>query len=269
MNLNDCAARCLLPRNPVSGLSIRVAQYVLKRGRQRKWPRSRLGIILGSLQLLLTPIVYAQQAEAQESGNFPVLTRSYDNSRNGVNLRETQLRPSNVNVSSFGRLFTRTVDGQIYAQPLYVPDLEIPGKGKRNVVFVATMHNSIYAFDADDPAEDEPLWHVSFINPRENVYPVPSTDVGQECLVYRDIEYEIGILSTPVIDIESATLYVVVRTREHNPEVEYVQRLHAIDIRSGKKRRNSPVDITAVDPCQDEPRDTDAVPASLPQQRFV
>ena len=132
--------------------------------------------------LLILCQVLGHAAIAQSgltNGKFPVWTRSYDNTRNAVNLQETRLKPSNVNVRSFGRLFARSVDGQIYAQPLYVPDLDMPGRGTRNVVYIATMHNSVYAFDADDPAMGEPLWHISFTDPVRQISAVPSTDVGQ------------------------------------------------------------------------------------------
>src|SRR5436305_11765933 len=85
------------------------------------------------------------------------LTRSLDNARSGANLSETALSTTNVKSSLFGKLFERNVDGQVYAQPLYVPNLSIPGQGTHNVVFVATMNDSVYAFDADDPSASTPL----------------------------------------------------------------------------------------------------------------
>jgi hypothetical protein len=114
------------------------------------------------------------------------------------------LNTSNVNLSTFGKLFSRAVDGQIYAQPLYVPNLSVAGT-TRNVVYVATQNNSVYAFDADDPAASSPLWQDNFGTP------VPSTDVDPGCM---DITPQIGITSTPVIDTNSGTIYVVAKTKD-------------------------------------------------------
>jgi hypothetical protein len=83
-------------------------------------------------------------------------THRFNNSRTGANLSETVLNQANVNINTFGKLFERQVDGSLYAQPLIVPNLNIGGK-IRNVLFVATMHNSVYAFDASDPAASAPL----------------------------------------------------------------------------------------------------------------
>ena len=80
---------------------------------------------------------------------FPVLTQRYDSARDGLNASETILTPSNVNTSTFGKLFSLPVDGRVFAQPLYVPNLSIPGNGTHNVVFIATEHDSVFAYDAD------------------------------------------------------------------------------------------------------------------------
>ena len=109
---------------------------------------------------------------AQGTGQVGVLTQHNDNSRTGANLNETVLNTSNVNVNQFGKLFSRIVDGQIYGQPLYAPGVAI-GQSIHNVVYVATMKNNVYAFDADNPAASTPFWQVNL------GAPVPVTDPGQ------------------------------------------------------------------------------------------
>jgi len=157
-----------------------------------------------------------------------VLMQHNDLGRTGSNPNESTLNTSNVNVSKFGKLFSRAVDGQIYAQPLYVPSVTIAGK-TQNVVYVATMHNSVYAFDADDPSASAPLWQLNF-----------GTSVPSTC---DDTQPEYGILSTPVIDPTTNTIYVVARTTETNGSILF--RLHALDITKGAEKPGSPVVIQA------------------------
>ena len=163
-----------------------------------------------------------------------VLTQHNDNARTGATLRETTLSTTNVNVATFGKVFTRTVDGYLYAQPLYVQSLPIPGKGLHNVIFAATSHNSVYAYDADDPKADAPLWKVT-LGPA-----VPAAEIYTTH--WTDMRGEIGITSTPVIDLPAQTIYVETKNKENNT---YVQRLHALNIETGQERHGSPVLIKA------------------------
>src|SRR6185369_9926448 len=129
---------------------------------------------------------------------------------------------------TFGKLATFATDGIAHASPLYVAKVNVPSVGIRNVVYVATEHDSVYAFDADAPGGSA-LWHVSFINPGAGITSVPNGDTGECC----DITPEIGITGTPVIDPATNTLYVVAKTKEG---ANYVQRLHALDITTGVER---------------------------------
>src|SRR5271168_3004650 len=164
--------------------------------------------------LALVPMAGAQR----------VITSQYDNARTGANLNETNLTPRNVNVQHFGKLFTLHVDGDVYAQPLFVGGVEIPGKGRHDVLFIATEHDSVYAFDAyGNPSS--PLWQVSLL--KDGLTTVPADDA--RCPF---IAPEIGITSTPVIDPDSGTLYVLARTKGRQIlfEHEYPQQLHALNV---------------------------------------
>ena len=159
-----------------------------------------------------------------------------DSSLTGQDSDETTLTPANVQ-RQFGKVFGCPVDGQIHAQPLYVSNAAIPNLGTHNVVYVATEHDSVYAFDADT-SSCEVLWQVSFIDEGAGVTTVPASDLGLQ----QDIVPEIGITGTPVIDPATATLYVVAKTKEN---LVYVQRVHALDLTTGAEKFGAPVVIQA------------------------
>jgi hypothetical protein len=159
-----------------------------------------------------------------------VVTNRYDNRRSGTNVQETILNAANVNQAQFGLLYSFTVDGQVYAQPLYLSNLKFGDGSTKNTLFAATEHNTVYAFDADGGSKT-PIWST-------NLGPSGSTS-GFGCT---DMTPETGITSTPVIDTASGFLYVVSKGVEAG---NWVMRLHALDIRTGKEGPGSPLAITA------------------------
>jgi len=160
-----------------------------------------------------------------------MFTYHADRFRSGVNLQEFALTKSTVKSSTFGKVFKRVVDGQIYAQPLYVANLTIAG-AKHNVVFVATEHSSVYAFEADGRTT-APFWKRSFINPSSGI-----TTISKPANAL--ISPEISISSTPVIDISTSTLYVAVSTNENG---SIVHRLHALSLTTGAEKFGGPIKI--------------------------
>jgi hypothetical protein len=178
-------------------------------------------------------------ASAPVAGQDAVITYHNDGYRTGLNPQEIQLKPTNVNKSSFGKLFTQPVDGQVYTQPLYVPHLPIAG-GIHNVVFVATEHDSVYAFDAD--SYQVPLWHVTFLDPSAGITTVSKEDAGY-C---KQIEPEIGVTDTPVIDLSTNTIYMVAMTKQLSGEGDrFFQELHALDLTTGAEKFGGPCTIQA------------------------
>jgi hypothetical protein len=180
-----------------------------------------------------TGLVYTSAVNITVPGSTSSLnytTWKADNLRTGQQLKETTLTLSNVNSTHFGVLFSESVDGSVFAQPLYVSKLSIAG-GTHNVVFVATEHNSVYAFDADTGGAA--LWH-------KNLTPSGATTVPQS-VVQSTIYPEIGITGTPVIDLSSGTLYVVAETLESGT---VVFRLHALSLTTGNEKNGGPVGIT-------------------------
>jgi hypothetical protein len=168
-----------------------------------------------------------------------VLVRGVDPSGTGANLAETVLNTNNVRAGGFGRLFSLPIDGQSYAQPLYVPGVAIPGGAIHNVLYIATMNNFVYAFDADVPGP--PLWSFDEATALQGAAPVPTSAMGGTGSG-QNIYGNLGIQGTPVIDASSQTLYFVTKTLESGQQVF---RLHALDITTGTGRFGGSVPITA------------------------
>ena len=156
-----------------------------------------------------------------------VLTAQYNLSRTSSNMRETVLTRANVNSSQFGKLFSRTVDAPFYAFPLIVTNFEVPGVGPRDLLIVATLGNTVYAFDADDPNASNPYWSVNLGMPQNTTccYPGPTE----------------GILSTPVIDRATKTIYLTAIVQSTTSTNLFV---YALDLATGAMKYNSPRMIT-------------------------
>ncbi|HTS16784.1 MAG TPA: pyrrolo-quinoline quinone [Verrucomicrobiae bacterium] len=172
--------------------------------------------------LLISPVTHSTTGCAQMTD---VLTYHNDNGRTGQALTEQILTPANVNMSHFGKLWVLPVDGKVDAQPLYAAGVSIPGKGEHNVLIVATEHDSLYGFDADST---NVFWHVSLLEGGET--PSDERDCSQ-------VEPEIGITSTPVIDRQlgpNGTIFAVAMSK--NTSGGYFQRIHALDLATGTDR---------------------------------
>ncbi len=213
------------------------------------FPLSRRRTLSGRLCSSFRPTLEIFEPRRLLSVN--VLTYHNDPAQDGLNPDEPVLTPSNVNSVDFGKVFSAPVDGQIYAQPVYMSGLSIPGKGTHNVVFVATENDSVYAFDANTGNE---LWQDSFIDPSAGVNPVPASALTGDF----QIKPEVGISSTPVIDPTTNTLYIVAYTQEvSGSTTSYVYRLHALDVTTGAEKFGGPVVIQAEDDGTGEDNDGD------------
>jgi len=190
--------------------------------------RTAIEALAGKQSMTTTLLV---TADASMAGVF---TSHNDLGRTGQNLNETILTPGNLR--NFGKIFSDRVDGYVYAQPLYVSNVTIPGQGRHNVVYVATENDTVYAFDADQAGP--PLWKKSLLAP--GATPVPSSDTSCDQIIP-----QIGITSTPVIDPTTGTLYTVAVTKEGGANhPRYFQRLHALALATGEEKFGGPVEIT-------------------------
>ncbi len=192
-------------------------------------------LLVGSTATLFTTLFPQHNvAHAAATANQAVTTYKYDNAHSGQDTYETTLTTSNVTQATFGKRVVYPLDGQTYAQPLYMPNLTING-AVHNVVFVATENDSIYAFDADVTQTVAPLWHTSFLS--SGVTPVPYSTV-----TCADLKPASGITGTPVIDSSTSTMYVVVYTYENGAPV---YRLHALNLTTGQDKPGSPTVLQA------------------------
>jgi hypothetical protein len=213
-------------------------------GRKSFRKRNRIAVlILCSMAMLPT---FSLPACAQVT----VWTQHNDNARTGANTSEKLLSPSNVNKAQFGKLFSYPLDDQTYSQPLYVPNLVMSVDGMaHNVVFVTTVSNSVYAWDADSNTANggKPLWHENFTPAGTRPPNVQDMDNIGACggsptiAAYHDFSGNFGIVGAAVIDTGKNAIYLVARTVESGV---FVQRLHALDIRSGNEIFEGPIKIS-------------------------
>jgi len=188
-----------------------------------------VAIKVASWLLVCVTLVFAMWAQV-------LPTNRGDNTRSGANTNETWLTPQNVNKASFGHLFSLPVDYQVMAQPLYIPNVNIPGQGIHNVVYVVTQWNSVYAFDAENGTQ---LWYANMNNGGQPAS-VPAT---LPCGMGQGFAQE-GIVGTPVIDLTTNTIYLVAKSVINGTVTHY---LHALDITTGNEQTamGSPIQIVA------------------------
>jgi hypothetical protein len=198
---------------------------------KRKLPLSLVLVLLATCTENLT------DNSTPNPQSVAVLTQHNDNTRSGWNANETAFTTSNVNVRQFGAVFTLPVDDQVYAQPLVVGHVSVGG-GYHNVVYIATVNNTLYAYDGDGGTL---YWQESFTAP--GMRPPSHTDMTGACGgSYQDFSGNIGIVGTPVIDAARGTMYFVARSTTGSTFVQY---LHAVNIVDGNEIAGSPTAITA------------------------
>jgi hypothetical protein len=191
-------------------------------------------------QFLLVAV--ASAADSRAVAQSGVFTYHNDVGRTGQNTSETVLTPATVNSARFGKLFSQAVDGDVYAQPLYMRRVAIAPKGTHNVVFVATEGDGVYAFDADNAPGTEPdlLWHVSLIDAAHGASADATPVDASADLHCAAISPQVGITATPVIDPARAVFYVEAFSKENGA---FVHRLHALDLGTGAEKPGSPTVI--------------------------
>ncbi len=193
------------------------------------------------------------------NGFAGTFTQHNDIYRTGQNINESYLNSTTVNSTNFGKLFSQPVDGYVFAQPLYVPNVNFAAKGTHNVVYVATENDSVYAYDADSNTganDASPLWKASLIDTNHGsgntAAPVVASGAGNNKptdVSCGNIANQIGITSTPVIDPSTNTMYVEVESKEGTSgSYTYLQKLHAIDITTGAEKSGWPITITGTVP---------------------
>ena len=176
-----------------------------------------------------------------------VLSYHNNDGRTGSDTTETTLTPSTVTPTTFGKLFSDSVDGQVYAQPLYVQSLKMADGKVHSVLFVATENDQVYALDATSPtagpAHNGVLWHVSLDNPSKGIIPVTSAEVDVD-----DITPNIGITGTPVIDPSTGALYVVAKMQvtSKTKATQYVQKLFALNLSTGATKAATTLGTTTI-----------------------
>jgi len=219
-----------------------------------RWIADRPLLIVAATSLFLTTLPgcggsggsgSSTQGNSQISqsrvGLTSVLTHMNDNRRDGLNLSETTLTPANVQPATFGKVAAFAVQGYVYAQPLYVPNVRMTGNRISNLLIVATQHDQLYAFDVDTKAL---AWHIDYLAAGTGVSTLSSEDVA-DC---DDIVPEIGITSTPVVDQLTSTVFVLVRTKEVvDGTPVFYQRLHAVDLGTGQELL-TPTSVTGPPP---------------------
>jgi hypothetical protein len=193
----------------------------------RAWRR------LGILAALILSTALATAAQ------ISVLTQHNDIGRTGQNTNETILNTSNVNVAHFAKLFSLPVAGQVYAQPLYVQNVTIAGTN-HNVLIVATETDHVYAFDAD--TKGPALWTASMVDQAHGAKSGEHSLQSSTTIGCTDLQPQIGISSTPVIDAVAQTIYVEAKSQLGST---YIHRLHALDLATGLEKAPGPVEITA------------------------